>query len=113
MSLLLLPKECQYNIFLFLDKSSEYNCLFVNRYLCGLIVPIIWRDPLCRPRSLLIKTLFTFRNKDEEVQFFQSNFHEMKFNHPITPLFEYGKFIKIINHGYLRITVRRRSFIKD
>src|SRR5690242_12846187 len=91
-----LPKECFDDVFSFLDNSTLYNCLFINRYLCRLTVPIIWRDPFrdCyrKPRSL-ISTLFACLNEGEYF------FHAKHFNNQ-TPLFEYGKFIKVIRHQY-------------
>ena len=60
MSLPSIPKECFNDIILFLDNSTLYNCILVNRYLCKLFIPIIWRDPFgfCKkPKASLINTL--------------------------------------------------------
>src|SRR5215213_9814226 len=92
------PEECFNNVLSFLDESTLYNCLFVNRYFCRLSVPLIWRDPFrysddsCDSQ---ISTLLSFLNEEE---YFLSAVH---FNNQ-TPLFEYGKFIKIIRHAYCR-----------
>src|SRR5947209_4351135 len=92
------PKECFDHVFSFLDESTLYNCLFVNRYLCRLVVPMIWRDPFeSEPKPSLINTLFACRTNDEEDKFFPQIFRTMEFNDP-TPLFEYGKFIKVIRN---------------
>src|ERR1044072_8532518 len=91
-----LPKECFNDILSFLDDSTLYNCLFVNRYLCRLTVPIIWRDPFRdykKHKHSLIQTLLSCLNEEES---FLSTRH---FNDQ-DPLFEYGKFIKIIRHQY-------------
>src|SRR6266480_1522264 len=90
------PKECFNDVLLFLDNSTLYNCLFINRYLCRLSVPIIWRDPFRdyeEPKDSLISTLMACLNKEELI------FRAVHFNNQ-TPLFEYGKFIKIIHHEY-------------
>jgi hypothetical protein len=87
------PKECLDNILLFLDNSTIYNCLFTNRYLCRLCVPIIWRDPFDRKSGVsLISTLLSCHNEEEELIF-----HPIIYNNQ-TPIFEYEKFIKIIRH---------------
>ena len=91
------PKECFVNVYPFLDKSTIYNCLFVNKYLCRLTVPMIWKDPFrSDPKPSLIGTLFACRNKDEEDKYFPPIFRTIKFNDQ-TPLFEYGRFVKIID----------------
>ena len=72
----------------FLNNSTIYNCSFVNRYLCRLAVPIIWKDPFrSEPKSLLIDALFACYNKDED-KYFSPIFCTIKFNDQ-TPLFEY------------------------
>ena len=97
-SSLLLPKEYFNHIFSYLDNSSIYNCLFINRPLCRLIVPIIWRDPFeFNPKPSLISTLIACRTGDEEDKFFPTVFRTMKFNGSI-PLFDYGNFVKVIRN---------------
>src|ERR1041384_3185415 len=96
MSLPSIPKECFNDIILFLDDSTLYNCILVNRYLCKLFIPIIWRDSFgfCKkPKASLINTLLACLNDEEELTYYRSIYC----NHP-SPLFEYGKFIKIIRH---------------
>ena len=99
MPLLSFPKECFDNVFLFLDYPTLYNCLLTNRQLCKLAVPIIWRHPFrsSEIKPSLISTLFACRNKEDEDKYFPSTFRSIDFNDS-TPLFEYGKFIKVIHN---------------
>src|ERR1043165_1869879 len=90
------PKECFNDVLSFLDSSTLYNCLFINRYLCRLTVPIIWRDPFNsygKSRASLISTLLACLNEEELI-------YRSLIQNNQTPLFEYGKFIKIIRHEY-------------
>src|SRR4051794_39163856 len=99
MSLLSFPKECFNNVLSFLDNPTLYNCLFVNRYWCRLSIPILWGDPfrLCtEPRASLINTLLACLNNVGEVdEKFQLIIYATNFNNNQTPLFDYGKFVKI------------------
>ncbi|CAG8623266.1 3109_t:CDS:1, partial [Acaulospora morrowiae] len=42
-----LPCECILEIFLYFEEnySTLYKFLFVSRYWCQLVVPILWRNP--------------------------------------------------------------------
>src|SRR5437763_378297 len=79
--------ECLIDVLSHLDRKSLYNCLYVSRYYCKLSIPIIWRDPFLftfpfrKKSSLVINTLLTCLDEDE-----------------ISSLFEYGRFVRTINH---------------
>ena len=96
-----LPIECFINIFFFLDRKSLYKCLFVSRYYCKLSIPIIWREPFLstyREKTLLvINTLLTCLDEDEISSLIIPC--AINFNNQ-SPLFEYGRFVRKINHKY-------------
>jgi hypothetical protein len=94
-----LPDECFNDVLFFLDNKSLYKCLFVNRYYCKFTIPIIWRDPFILPtpnKLSLINTLISCLNEDEISSLIPC---AINFNNQ-TPLFEYGKFIRKIDHDY-------------
>ncbi|RIA87003.1 hypothetical protein C1645_878316 [Glomus cerebriforme] len=99
MPLLSLPNECFSDILSFLDNKSLYKCLFVNRFYCKLSIPLIWKDLFTTPISnklSLINTLLSCLNEDEISLLIP---YAINFNNH-TPLFEYGKFVKKIDHEY-------------
>ena len=91
-----LPGECLSEIFSFLDVNTSYNCLFVSRYWCRSSVPILWKDPFQYNSFKIINTLLGCLNEGEISLLipYSINFINQ------TSLFEYGKFIKKINHKY-------------
>lgn len=97
-----LPSECLYNIFFILGDEYLYNCLFVNRYWCIVAIPILWRNPFnlrshyLKPK--LINTLLSCLNNVEV-----SSLIPFAINLPKNQnlLFDYGKFIKIIDQEYV------------
>src|ERR1044072_1086043 len=100
MSLLSLPDESLGDIFSFLDKKSLYKCLFINRYLCIYPISIFWKSPFnnnhYKPKaSSVIKTLLACLNEHEISSLSP---YKIKFNN-WTPLFEYGKFVRKIDHA--------------
>src|SRR3954452_21755080 len=94
-----LPNECLSDVLSHLDSISLYKCLFVNRYYCRLSIPIIWRKPFkCNSRfkksSSEINTLLACLDEDEISSLIPC---EINFNNQST-LFEYGKFVRKIDH---------------
>src|ERR1044071_5666928 len=92
-----LPDECFCNIFLFLDNKSLYKCLFVNRYYCKLSIPTLWKNPFefhSRPKASLINTLLACLNAFEISSLIP---YTININTQ-SSLFEYGKFIRKIDH---------------
>src|SRR5438045_8100985 len=91
--------ECFSDVLSFLDKKSLYKCLFVNRYYCKFTIPLIWREPFIPipKRFSLINTLLACFNEDEIFSLIPC---AIKFNNNQSPLFEYGKFVRRINHYY-------------
>src|SRR5256885_836042 len=90
----------------FLDDTSLYKCLFVNRYYCKLSIPIIWKEPFksTYEKSMVINTLLSCLDEDEfsllvpyAIKFTGNNKH---------PLFEYGKFVRILDHEELNSNVK-------
>src|SRR5436190_1154159 len=104
-----LPYECFSNILYSLDEKSLYKCLFVNRHWCRFSVIILWREPFSyiyphkRNRndkcSTVINTLLSCLDENEISSLIPCR---LNFDNQ-TPLFEYGKFIKNIDHtNYIR-----------
>ena len=97
------PYECFSNIQYFLDNKTLYKCLFVNRYWCRLSVTILWREPfnlydyhyLSIKSSTVINTLLSCLDENEISSLIPCR---LNFNNQ-TPLFEYGKFIRNIDHN--------------
>src|ERR1051325_11728801 len=93
-----LPYECFSNILYFLDEESLYKCLFVNRHWCRFSVIILWREPFnyiySRKFSGVINTLLSCLDENEISSLIPCR---LNFNNQI-PLFEYGKFIRKIDH---------------
>src|ERR1044072_7060498 len=96
MPLISLPDESFNNILFFLDYRSLHKCLLVNRYWCRFSAPNLWREPFKLGNSLIINTLLSCLDEDEisSLTPFITNLN----NQP--PLFEYGKFIRMIDHEY-------------
>src|SRR5436190_9522093 len=98
MALLLLFDECVSNVLSFLDDHTLYSSLFVNRNWCRLSVPMVWSDPFqSKSKPSLINTLLACLDEDEISSLVPCT---INFNNQ-PPLFEYGKFVKIINHENL------------
>ena len=95
-----LPDECFCDVLTFLDRKSLYKCLFVNRYYCKLSIPIIWRNPFSTSfyytrQFSLINTLLACLNENEISSLIPC---AINFNNQ-SPLFEYGSFIRKIDHN--------------
>ena len=95
---LLFPNECINNILTFLDDHSLYNCLFINRNLCKISVQLLWREPFSTDWSLktssIIKTLLSCINENEISSLISC---KIKLANR-SPLFEYGRFVRKIDH---------------
>src|SRR3954466_5550364 len=93
-----LPNECLSEIFSLLDRESLYKCLFVSRQYCKLSIPIIWRESFRSTRlkksSLIINTFLACLDEDEISSLIPC---AINFNNQST-LFEYGKFVRNIDH---------------
>src|SRR5581483_2739398 len=98
MPLLSLPDECISHIHSFLDNRTLYKCLFVNRYLCRFSVLFLWREPFrtdcTKKTSSVTETLLSCINENEI-----SSLIPCKINLTNrSALFEYGKFVRKIDH---------------
>src|SRR5688572_14622613 len=112
-----LPDECFIDMLSQLDRKSLYNCLFVSRYYCKLSIPIIWREPFSfthiEKYSLVINTLLACLDEDEISSLIPC---AINFNNQ-TPLFEYGRFVRTIDHyrcvKLIKIWVKHKPFNQD
>ena len=103
MPLLSLPDECFSNVLSFLDDHTLYSCLFVGRHWCRLSVPMVWSYPFHYKSKLsLINTLLACLDEDEISSLVPCT---INFGNQF-PLFEYGKFVKIIDHGYFACNIK-------
>src|ERR1051325_614191 len=103
MPLLSLPDECFSNVLSFLDDHTLYNCLFVGRHWCRLSVPMVWSNPFrSKSKPSLINTLLACLGEDEISSLIPC---AINFNNQ-SPLFEYGKFVKIVAHGYFACIIK-------
>src|SRR5436305_7028322 len=94
-----LPDECFSDVLSYLDGKTLFKCSFVNRYFCKFTIPLIWREPFNVPISKcfsLINALLSCLNEDEISSLIP---YAINFNNNQSPLFEYGKFIRKIDHG--------------
>src|SRR5947199_10557474 len=92
-----LPNECLNSFLTFLDNKSLYKCLFVNRYYCKLSIPTLWKNPFefhSRPKASLVNTLLDCLNAFEIASLIP---YTININTQ-SSLFEYGKFIRKIDH---------------
>ncbi|CAG8583672.1 13723_t:CDS:1 [Dentiscutata heterogama] len=93
-----LPNEVQYLIITFLDSDDYgtkfilYKYLFVNRFWCRCIIPILWRRP--RIDARVIRTYLSCLNYDELKTLIPFRIN-LPANKP-SPLFEYGMFLEVI-----------------
>src|SRR5438034_414802 len=100
-----LPNDCYNIVFSFIDNKTLFDCLFVNRSWCRLSIPMLWREPfefskiieLELKYSSVINTLISCLDENEISSLFPYTFN-FNNNHQSPPLFEYGKFIRRINH---------------
>lgn len=107
MSSPLLPAECFKQILYLLDNTALFQCLFLNRYYCRVVIPIIWQDPFVKKIATfiscsLIYTILACLDEDEILSLIPN---PIKLNNQ-PPLFAYGEFIKKINHDCLVEHVR-------
>ncbi|KAF0447713.1 hypothetical protein F8M41_002750 [Gigaspora margarita] len=108
MPTIFLPNDVQYLIITFLDNDDYgtkfilYKYLFVNRFWCRCIIPILWRRP--RIDARVIRTYLSCLNYDELKTLipFQIN---LPANNP-PPLFEYGKFLETIKISDINKSVK-------
>ncbi|CAG8588639.1 4560_t:CDS:1 [Cetraspora pellucida] len=111
-----LPSETINEIFKKIDNQSTlYSCLFVNRFWCRSVVPILW----AKPNPLLFKTgssksliesyVSCFNQDERRILFSNDELSSVDddFLHLPSPLFEYAAFLKELNYPVLRKAVRK------
>ena len=82
------------------DLKTLYSCILVNRHLCRIAIPILWKNPFSVPVTCQEKYSYSFSIHIS----FLDNYDQMKLkefgitiNPPLLkkPLFNYLKFIKL------------------
>ncbi|CAB4392531.1 unnamed protein product [Rhizophagus irregularis] len=94
-----LPEDCFYEIFKHVSKDDTktlYNCLLVNRFLCRLIIPILYKDPFSAVNDLkqnycLIRIYLSCLDEIEK-DYLQQNSIEIL--EDSIPLFDYAKYLE-------------------
>ncbi|CAG8616886.1 1648_t:CDS:1 [Gigaspora margarita] len=111
-----LPSETIGEIFKKIDNQSTlYSCLFVNRFWCRSVVPILWarpNPPLYKTGSLksLIESYVSCFNEDERRILFSNELSSGDDDdalHLPSPLFEYATYLKELNYPVIRMAVRK------
>ncbi|RGB31412.1 hypothetical protein C1646_764099 [Rhizophagus diaphanus] len=99
MSICTLPEDCFYEIFKHVSKDDTktlYNCLLVNRFLCRLIIPILYKDPFSAVNDLkqnyyLIRIYLSCLNEIEKDYLQQNSIEILEVS---IPLFDYAKYLE-------------------
>ncbi len=83
------------------DLKTLHSCILVNRFLCRIVIPILWEDPfsvLCQEECpyKILDTYLSFFNENDKTKLkeFGITINLSSFN---KPLFNYPSFIKAIN----------------
>ncbi|RIA93402.1 hypothetical protein C1645_819374 [Glomus cerebriforme] len=122
MTLPRLPNDCIYDILKYLknDRSTLFNCLFVNRFWCKETVPLLYANPFDNQGKndhLIISTLILCFDETEISQLksylcvepYNVNDNDITPKH--NPLFEYIKYIEIVeSRVFMKTTV---NWVKD
>jgi hypothetical protein len=105
MSLTRLPNDCIYDILKYLknDRTTLFNCLFVNRFWCKETVPLLYANPFDnqgKNRHLIIWTLTLCFDEQETLQL--KNLlciepYDINITTEYKPLFEYTKYLESVN----------------
>ncbi|PKY43427.1 hypothetical protein RhiirA4_541120 [Rhizophagus irregularis] len=93
-----LPTESLCEIFHYLEEDFRtlYSCLQVNRFWCKQIVTILWQNPM--PNTYSSINLGVFINSfEEEIRLELEQNHGINVNELPKPLFNYEKYLKILN----------------
>ncbi|RIA84970.1 hypothetical protein C1645_741928 [Glomus cerebriforme] len=104
-----LPSECFDEIFKYLkfDRRSLYSCLFVNRFWCRKVIPIIWRRPMpynpTRMNIINIEVFIPFFNEEEKSYLLNEGIDISKLTERPVPLFNYAQYIHILDVGAIEI----------
>ncbi|RIA93433.1 hypothetical protein C1645_819403 [Glomus cerebriforme] len=94
-----LPEDCFYEIFKNIkDMETLYNCLFVNRLICRIIIPFLYQKPFSKINHFkqyycLINT-YLFCIDEEEKDYLHKN--SIKITKKTISLFDYAKYLEII-----------------
>lgn len=100
-----LPSECFDEIFKYLkfDRRSLYSCLFVNRFWCRKVIPIIWRRPMpynpTRMNIINIEVFIPFFSEEEKSYLINEGIDISQLSDRPFPLFNYAQYIHILDVG--------------
>src|SRR5581483_8848374 len=112
-SIVSLPEDCTYEIIQHLPEETSilYKFLFVNRFWCKCIIPILWKYPFNKingdrsEHNFLIRTYLGCLNEEEKNNIERENYG---FKLPIIekPYFNYAKYLNKFTVNELETSVR-------
>ncbi|CAI2179745.1 6690_t:CDS:1 [Funneliformis geosporum] len=82
------------------DLKSLYSCIFVNRHLCQITIPILWEDPfvICRGHNYnFLEIYYFFFNDGDKVELKEKYGITINPSSPNKPLFNYPSLLKSFN----------------
>jgi hypothetical protein len=99
MTVCTLPEDCFYEIFKHVSKDDTktlYNCLFINRFICRLVVPILYKNPFSSANDLkqnycLIRIYLSCLDEIEKDYLRE---HSIEILEDSIPLFDYVKYLE-------------------
>jgi hypothetical protein len=98
----LILSECFDDIFLNFNTKSLYSFLFVSRFWCKIIIPLLWKYPFSNniSKGKEIKTLSSLLNEEEQLEIIKIgiNLPQKDFS---SPLFNYALYIREYNTSTL------------
>ncbi|GBB85176.1 hypothetical protein RclHR1_11730001 [Rhizophagus clarus] len=99
----LILSECFDDIFLYFenDKKTLYSFLFVNRFWCKIIIPLLWKYPFSiTSKGKEIKTLSSLLNEEEKLEIIKEGFILPPKDFSLI-LFNYASYIREYNTSTL------------
>ncbi|RIB08019.1 hypothetical protein C2G38_2272264 [Gigaspora rosea] len=92
---------------------SLYSCALVSRHWCKMAVPILWQDPFSSARRpFFISKYFSSLGEDEKF-ILKKDLEKYGINEEFSnTIFEYAKFLKVLNLWNLENKVRKWIFFK-
>ncbi|RHZ59654.1 hypothetical protein Glove_362g23 [Diversispora epigaea] len=103
----LLPDDCIHEIFQYLqnDRTTLYQCLFVNKFWCGYVVPLLWKQPFSNFRcwEFIIRTYLDCLQPQELLNLKPFNLSIP--NSSLPPLFQYERYLESFSNSDMEIGI--------
>ncbi|CAG8542685.1 1243_t:CDS:2 [Diversispora eburnea] len=102
-----LPDDCIHEIFQYLqnDRTTLYQCLFVNKFWCGCAIPLLWKQPFSNFRcwEFIIRTYLDCLKPLELLNLKPYNLLIPFSSSP--PLFEYERYLESFSNSDMEIGI--------